>query len=186
MASAPVLRRNQRGRITFRCGGGVRWQQIAATYLLPPMLAGLHAAHPAMSIELVASDKTENLLRFESDLAVRMYRPTQNDMIARKVAELPLGVYANRRYLDQHDTPETPQDLLSHAVIGYDRSTLIIDGIRRMGLAVDPGFFAFRSDDQVVCWRRWASAVANNIWPETTPISSHYGPKSQWGACLSG
>jgi DNA-binding transcriptional LysR family regulator len=127
--------------------------QIAATYLLPDMLTSLHRAHPALSLELVASDQTENLLRREADIAVRMYRPTQNDLIARKVAELPLGIYAARSYLVRRGTPEGAEDLKDHAVIGYDRSTLIIDGMRQVGLEVDRTFFAFRSDDQVVCWR---------------------------------
>lgn len=127
--------------------------QVAATYLLPPMLVSLRDAHPALNLELVASDETENLLRREADLAVRMYRPTQNDLIAKKVADLPLGIYASRSYLARHGMPEGPQDLAEHTVIGYDRSTLIIDGMRQMGMTVDRSFFAFRSDDQVVCWR---------------------------------
>lgn len=127
--------------------------QIAATYLLPPMLVSLRQNHPALSLELVASDETDNLLRREADLAVRMYRPTQNDLIAKKVADLPLGIYASRDYLARHGMPEGPQELAGHTIIGYDRSTLIIDGMRQMGMNVDRSFFAFRSDDQVVCWR---------------------------------
>jgi DNA-binding transcriptional LysR family regulator len=127
--------------------------QVAASYLLPPMLVSLHTAHPALQLELVASDETDNLLRREADLAVRMYRPTQNDLIAKKVAELPLGIFASRGYLERHGTPEGPLDLAKHTVIGYDRSTLIIDGMRQMGMNVDRSFFAFRSDDQVVSWK---------------------------------
>jgi DNA-binding transcriptional LysR family regulator len=127
--------------------------QIAATYLLPPMLLSLRTKHPGLSLELVASDQTDNLLRREADLALRMYRPTQNDLIAKKVAELPIGVYAARSYIDQHGVPVGPDHLAQHTVIGYDRSTLIIDGMRRMGMKVDRSFFAFRSDDQVVCWQ---------------------------------
>lgn len=127
--------------------------QIAATYLLPKMLSSLHAAHPALSLEVVATDQSDNLLRREADLAVRMYRPTQNDLIAKKVAELPIGIYAARSYAARHGLPAQPQDLANHKVIGYDRSTLIIDGMRQVGVDVDRSFFAFRSDDQVVCWQ---------------------------------
>ena len=137
-----------------RISGTVRItaSQIAASYLLPPMLTALHTAHPALNLEVVASDKTDNLLRREADLAVRMYRPTQNDLIAKKVADLPLGIFAARSYLERHGTPKSPEHLSGHTIIGYDRSTLIIDGMRRMGLQVDRSFFAFRFDDQVVCW----------------------------------
>jgi DNA-binding transcriptional LysR family regulator len=127
--------------------------QIAATYLLPPMLVSLRNEHSGVSLELVASDQTENLLRREADLAVRMYRPTQNDLIAKKVADLPIGIYAARSYVEQYGMPEGPEQLAQHTVIGYDRSTLIIDGMRQMGINVDRSFFAFRSDDQVVCWQ---------------------------------
>ncbi|MEH6831813.1 MAG: LysR family transcriptional regulator [Sulfitobacter sp.] len=127
--------------------------QIAATYLLPPMLVSLRNKHSGVSLELVASDQTENLLRREADLAVRMYRPTQNDLIAKKVADLPIGIYAARSYVEQYGMPEGPEQLAQHTVIGYDRSTLIIDGMRQMGINVDRSFFAFRSDDQVVCWQ---------------------------------
>ncbi|MGJ8594421.1 LysR family transcriptional regulator [Sulfitobacter sp.] len=127
--------------------------QIAATYLLPPMLVSLRNDHSGVSLELVASDQTENLLRREADLAVRMYRPTQNDLIAKKVADLPIGIYAARSYVEQYGMPEGPEQLAQHTVIGYDRSTLIIDGMRQMGINVDRSFFAFRSDDQVVCWQ---------------------------------
>jgi DNA-binding transcriptional LysR family regulator len=143
------------GAQTQELSGTVRVtaSQVAATYLLPPMLVSLRQNHPALSLELVASDDTDNLLRREADLAVRMYRPIQNDLIAKKVADLPLGIYASRDYLARHGMPEGPQDLAEHTMIGYDRSTLIIDGMRQVGIVVDRSFFAFRSDDQVVCWR---------------------------------
>lgn len=143
------------GAQTREIGGTVRItaSQIAATFLLPPMLAQLHAAHPALSLELVASDLTDNLLRREADLAVRMYRPTQSDLIAKKVTELPVGIYVARSYVERHGLPQSPEDLTRHTLIGYDRSTLILDGMRKMGHTVDRSSFAFRSDDQVVCWR---------------------------------
>ncbi len=171
------------GAKTQELSGTVRVtaSQVAATYLLPSMLVSLRQNHPALSLELVSSNETDNLLRREADLAVRMYRPTQNDLIAKKVAELPLGIYASRDYLARNGMPEGPTDLAGHTVIGYDRSTLIIDGMRQVGLDVDRSFFAFRSDDQVVCWRMVQAgmgigfgqhAIASNdpnliaIWPQ--------------------
>lgn len=127
--------------------------QIAATYLLPAMLTSLHTAHPALQIELVASDRSDNLLRREADLAVRMYRPTQGDLITRKVADLPLGIFASRSYVKRRGMLAGVETLRDHDIIGYDRSTLIIDGMRAMGIEADRSLFTFRSDDQVVCWQ---------------------------------
>ena len=126
---------------------------IIATYVLPPMLTKLRQAEPGIELEMVASDQTENLLRREADIAVRMYQPTQSDLIAKKVGDIPLGAFATQAYIDRRGMPKTIHDLAHHDVIGYDRSTLIIDGFRRAGMDVTRAFFAFRSDNQVVCWQ---------------------------------
>ena len=126
--------------------------QIMATYVLPKILTKLRIAEPNIDIELVASDKTENLLRREADIAVRMYRPTQEDVVARKIGDLRMGMYASREYIERHDPLESIADTKEHTIIGYDRNTQIIDGFKQAGLDLDRDFFAFRSDDQVVCW----------------------------------
>jgi len=126
--------------------------QIMATYVLPNILTQLRDKEPDIDIELVASDKTENLLRREADIAVRMYRPVQEDVISRKIGDLRMGMFASHSYIERHGLFETIENTVDHAVIGYDRSTQIIDGFKQAGLDVDRNFFAFRSDDQVVCW----------------------------------
>lgn len=125
---------------------------VVANFILPPILCDLHIAYPGIEIEVVASDTTENLLRREADIALRMYRPTQPDVIARHIADLPLGAYATPDYIAEHGAPDTLNDLMYHSIIGYDRSSLIIDGFAQRGVKVGRDFFAFRSDDQVLCW----------------------------------
>ncbi|QUJ76996.1 LysR family transcriptional regulator [Sulfitobacter albidus] len=133
--------------------------QIAATYLLPPMIASLHARAPQLQIDIVATDHSNNLLRREADLALRMYRPTQGDLITRKIAELPLGIFAAKSYVARHGTPKGPEDMHRHTLIGYDRDTRIIDGMRAFGIEADRTLFAIRSDDQVVCWEMLRAGV---------------------------
>ncbi|MEM8749686.1 MAG: LysR family transcriptional regulator [Pseudomonadota bacterium] len=127
--------------------------QIVATFILPDILTALRAQEPGIDIEIVASDETNNLLRREADIAVRMYRPTQEDVIARKVADLETAMFAAHSYIERRGMPTSLDDILTHDVIGYDRSTLVIDGMKKAGYDVDRDFFAFRSDDQVVCWQ---------------------------------
>ncbi len=126
--------------------------QLVATYILPPLLARLRRNEPRIQVEVVATDAVENLLFREADIALRMVRPTQVDLIARHVADMPLGLYASHAYLAERPAPETMDDLQLHSVIGYDRSTLIIEGARQLGWEVDREFFAYRCDDQVVAW----------------------------------
>lgn len=127
--------------------------EIVATYILPDILTKLRQAEPEIEVELVASDRAENLLQREADIAVRMYQPTQADVFTRKVGELPIGVFAAHTYLARCGTPRSLKDFQNHDVIGYDRSDSIIQGVRAAGLEVDRRFFSFRCDDQVVAWR---------------------------------
>ena len=144
---------NRDDRNTGEVSGTVRISasQIISNHVLPKMLTELHQSAPRVSFEVVASDSTQNLIRREADIAIRMYRPDQSDLFIKKVAELELGIFAHRSYIADKDEI-TIENFMSHDVIGYDRSTLIIDGMRRVGMNVDRDDFSFRSDDQVVCW----------------------------------
>ncbi len=127
--------------------------EVVASYILPDILSALHLAEPEIQIELVASDRTENLLQREADIAIRMYRPTQMDVYARKVADLKMGMFASHAYIERRGVPRVIEEFLHHDVIGYDRSDQIIQGFQAAGLTVDRNFFSFRCDSQPVCWR---------------------------------
>lgn len=126
--------------------------QIVATFVLPAILADLRRQEPGIQVEIVATDAVENLLFREADIAVRMVRPTQLDLLTRHVTDMPLGLYASHDYMERNPPPETLDDLRDHSVVGYDRSTLIIDSARELGWTIDREFFDVRCDDQVVCW----------------------------------
>ena len=122
---------------------------VVSAFHLPPILARLRAEEPLIALELVPSDSTTNLLYREADIAVRMFRPGQLDLVTRYLGDMPLGIYAAKSYLDRRGTPRQAADLTQHDVLGYDRSTLIEDGFRQMGFAVDRGFFKLRVDDNL-------------------------------------
>ena len=125
--------------------------RIVSAHLLPPILSALAISHPEIDVELVPSDEVADLSRRDADLAVRMARPSQPDLIARRLGALPLGAYAALSYVERAGMPEpTPEGLMAHRLVGYDRSPLIIDGMRAAGIAARREDFALRCDDQAV------------------------------------
>jgi DNA-binding transcriptional LysR family regulator len=124
----------------------------ASVYHLPQIIAGIRAAEPEIVIELVASDDTRNLLYREADIAVRMYQPTQLDLVTRHLGELSLGMYASKSYVAKRGVPTGPDDLRRHDFVGYDSDTRIIDGFRDAGMPIDRDFFAVRCDDNIAYW----------------------------------
>lgn len=126
---------------------------FTANFLMPEVIAKLRKTHPGIEVELVATDKVENLLFREADIAVRMVRPEQLDMVTRHVGDLPMGFYAARSYLAQHAAPTTPEDLLHHDLVGFDRNDLILQGFRAFGYDAKPSDFGVRCDNQSAYWQ---------------------------------
>ncbi len=138
-----------------RLAGTVRVtaSRMVATYLLPDIVAALHVEEPDVDIEIVASDETQNLLRRDADIALRMYEPRQPQLIRRRIGDLPLAVYASPAYLARRGTPARLTDLLEHDIIGLDRADDLLQGFARAGLPVPREWFPIRCDDHVVGWQ---------------------------------
>jgi DNA-binding transcriptional LysR family regulator len=127
--------------------------QPVAVQLLPPLLARMRVALPDIQVELVASNQVSNLLRREADIAIRMVRPDQGTLVARKIGNVGVGAYAHRSYLARRSSLRQPTDLLQHDLIGSDTDKSILQGFQSMGYAVGPEAFALRTDDLVVQWQ---------------------------------
>lgn len=124
-----------------------------AVQLMPPLLAGMRQALPDIQVELVSSNQVSNLLRREADIAVRMVRPDQGTLVAKKLGDVVVGAYAHRSYLARHRPIRQLPDLLHHELIGNDTDTSILRGFEAMGYAVGPEAFALRTDDFIVQWQ---------------------------------
>ncbi len=149
-AAAEALARSvTRGREATRGTVRITASQVVATWLLPPLVAQFQRLEPGIAIEIVASNAVQNLLRREADIAVRMLRPDQGSLIARKVGDVGVGAYAHADYLAAMGTPRTLADLGDHRLIGFDRDDTILRGFARAGIALTPAHFALRTDDQV-------------------------------------
>ena len=145
-ASAEALQRAASGEAdTTRGVVRVTASEIVGVEILPPILTAFREKHPEIAIELSLSNISQDLLRREADIAVRMVKPTQKALVARKIGEVELSLFAHRRYLAKHGTPETLQNLYRHTVIGFDADNAPVRGMK--GPPVTRDLFAFRSDN---------------------------------------
>ena len=141
--AASGSRQEVRGVVRITCS------EVIGGEVLPAMLAGLRRQQPGIVIELSLSDATEDLLRKDADIAVRMLRPSQAALVARRVGAIGLGLYAHRRYLKERGTPRTLADLHQHALIGFDRETPALRAMRGRvpgGEVYTREHFALRTD----------------------------------------
>jgi len=122
--------------------------QVPAVTLLPPLLAELHRQEPGLQVELVATNAVSNLLRREADIALRMLRPVQSGLVARKLGEVAVVACAHESYLARRGTPRAVADLAGHTLVGMDRETGILQGFAAAGMPLTREHFALRTDDQ--------------------------------------
>ncbi|HEX2731290.1 MAG TPA: LysR family transcriptional regulator [Polyangiaceae bacterium] len=137
-----------------RLEGAVRItaSRVVAVHHLPPLIAKIRSQEPLISIDLVASDSSSNLHFREADIAVRMYRPTQLDLVTRHLGVLKFGAFAAKSYLEQRGLPKGGEDMAKHDVIGMDKETLLIDGFRAAGVPVVRDWFKVRTDNPHAQW----------------------------------
>lgn len=134
-------------------GDGVRGvvrvtaSEVIGIEVLPPVLADLRDRYPDLTIELVLSNQVQDLLQREADVAVRMARPTQEQLVARRVGAVALGLHAHASYLARRGVPASLDELSGHDLIGYDRpSPYVREALKRWPQF---GRTALRSDSDV-------------------------------------
>jgi DNA-binding transcriptional LysR family regulator len=96
--------------------------EVVGVEVLPSLLCRLQERHPTLVFEVELSNATADLLDQQVDVAVRMHRPEQKALIAKKVRSTKLGLYAHRDYLAAYGTPSSREDIEAHRFIGPDRS----------------------------------------------------------------
>ena len=123
--------------------------EIIGAEVLPSLLAQFRHAHPAIKVELDLSNRVEDLLHGAADIAVRMVRPSQDSLVARRIGEIGLGLYAHRHYLASAPPLTNPTALArDHALIGFDQGTPYLrELLARMPIA--HADFSLRSDSDL-------------------------------------
>jgi DNA-binding transcriptional LysR family regulator len=86
---------------------------------LAARLGALSTRHPGLRIQLVPVPRSFSLSRREADIAITTERPTEGRLVAQKLVDYSLGLYASRGYADARGLPADGADLQAHSLVGY-------------------------------------------------------------------
>lgn len=123
--------------------------EMMGAELLPQILAPLLTRHPGLQIELVATNANEDLLRRDADIAVRLARPTQTGLVARKIGVIAVGLFGSTALLNDRPKPTCVADITNCPLVGGDASDALLQGLKALSPASD-FVFQFRSDSDLV------------------------------------
>jgi molybdate transport repressor ModE-like protein len=110
---------------------------------LVPRLARLSRQHPGLDIDVATGFRVVSLERREADIAVRLGRPEDGDVIAKRLAPLGFGFYASATYLDQVDRG------MEAALIGFDEANAYLPEASWLARHFPRMRVAFRATGQV-------------------------------------
>ncbi len=126
--------------------------EVTAAFILPPIIERLQQAEPEIEIELISENATTDLKRREADIAVRGYRPTQEELISKKVYTGSAGLYAAHEYLQELGGMKSTVDLQRAKFIAFDRGSVYLSALNALGLDLDMSHFSLYSENHLVQW----------------------------------
>jgi len=107
--------------------------ELDAAFRLPRIIALLRQAEPGIDIEVVVTNDVSDLKRREADIAIRNFRPTQNDLIAKKLGKEAIWFYGTKDYLTALPHVTDFSELTDIQIIGFDRSDSVTNKLNQQG-----------------------------------------------------
>ena len=149
-AASAALRRTASGGAKHDRGTvRITASEMIGCEVLPSILADFRDRHPAIGIELALSNRNQDLLRRDADIAIRMVRPRQKSLVARRIGNSAIGLYAHRNYVEKYGVPKDVAELSRHCMIGFDRDHLSLQSLGPLPRQVTRELFGFRCDSDL-------------------------------------
>ena len=140
--------------------------EVYSVFLLPSIIAKLRNLEPKINIEIIATNLTSDLRRREADIAIRNFRPTQPELIAKKIKDVSARLYATPFYLDSIGNPQSSEDLEHAEFISFDNTGMLINGLNERGLNLTKKNFPLLSENYLVHWELVKQGLGIGIMPE--------------------
>jgi DNA-binding transcriptional LysR family regulator len=121
--------------------------EIVGIHLLPPAITALREKYPEVQVELDISNANTNLSKRDADIAFRMQAPTNIQLVGKRLPNLPLGIYGHRDLVKKLGDITSMEALLALPLIGFDKTNVMDDALKSLGLKTSPQTFDIRCDN---------------------------------------
>lgn len=121
--------------------------EMIAQYYIPEILPKFLDSHPNLQVQIVVTNQITSLDKRDADIAIRMHRPKQQDLVIKHLFDIELGAYASDAYLEKSGKPMTPEEFSNHRILGYDRDKQLEEGAAALGWDIKNDQLSFRTDN---------------------------------------
>jgi DNA-binding transcriptional LysR family regulator len=123
-----------------------------AAVLLPSIITKLRKMEPGIQVEIVVANHASDLRRREADIAIRNFRPTEPDLIAKKIGDADAVLYATPDYVAKIGSPTKPYDLRHADFVNMDHGGMMLKGLNTLGLGLTEANFPLLTESYLVMW----------------------------------
>lgn len=141
--------------------------------VLPGLLRAFHTLHPQVSLELSVGDQVEDIARQESDIAVRLVRPTEAGIVVRRAGALRVGIHASAECLARHGRPASVEAMRLGPLIGPDRRSADLRQLVEHGFCAADQRFAVATDSHLAQLAALKAGLGFGLCP--CPIAQTHG-----------
>lgn len=143
--------------VTGKSGGiegevSITASELLSAFMLPPMIQRLREVEPGIEIEINATNAERDLNRREADIAIRNFRPTQLDLIAKRLCSVRGHLYAAKSYLKQLGNPKSIADLDKANYIDTEKPGRLLALLNSQGFNLTRANFPVISNSHIVQW----------------------------------
>ena len=126
--------------------------ELLSAFVLPPMIQTLRDMEPGIEIEITATNEERDLNRREADIAIRNFRPTQPELITRKLGSVRGHLYAAKSYLQQLGNPQSMAELNKASYIDTEKPGRLLALLNAQGFKLSQQNFPVISNSHIVQW----------------------------------
>lgn len=134
--------------------------ELLSTFMLPGMIKTLREVEPGIDIEIYSSNEKRDLNRREADIAIRSVRPTQPELIAKKLCSVRGHLYATKSYLQRLGNPPSINELNKANFIDTENPGRLMELLNAQGLSLSKQNFPVISNSHIVQWELVKRGVA--------------------------
>lgn len=144
---------------------GISATDLVSVFVMPDIVEKLRQLHPAIRVELIATDSESDLKRREADIAIRSNQVTQLDLIARKLGDITVHLYAAKEYAKRLGKVSAPVDL-KRAFFISDTSDTVLKMLNGFGFELSANNFPIASDSVITQWHLLKKGLGIALLPD--------------------
>lgn len=140
--------------------------EIDALFRLPELIEFIHQQAPSIQLTIHVSNKASNLKQRDADIALRSFRPSEPDLIAKKLTDEPIWFYGTPNYLAKYGHPTQREQIQTMQIIGFERNLTLINHLNSLEWPVAESNFNLVTSFQGLQWELVKRGLALGFFPQ--------------------